>query len=165
MEIRKATMEDVSSILHIINLAKQYFKENNIDQWQNGYPNEESTKKDILDGNSYVICDHDKVIATAAIIDAVDPNYAIIEKGQWLSEFPYVCVHRVACLPDYKGKGLSGRFLTYAKTLGRKSVRIDTHNDNISMQRMILKNGFTYCGIVYMSDGALRNAYEWVRGE
>jgi len=162
MNLRKATLDDVTSILDIINLAKNYFKENKIDQWQNGYPNEESTIKDINDGNCYVICDQDKVVATAAIIDDVDPNYAYIEDGKWLSSFDYICVHRVACLPEYKGKGLAGQFLYYAKTLGKKSVRIDTHEDNLSMQRMILKNGFTCCGIVYMSDGAKRLAYEWI---
>ena len=162
MNLRKATLDDVSSIMNIIHLAKEYFKENGIDQWQNGYPNLESTIKDIDNGHSYVICDEDKVVATAAIIDDVDPNYAYIEDGEWLSNFDYVCVHRVATLPDYKGKGLAGRFLSYAKTLGRKSVRIDTHKDNLSMQRMILKNNLKYCGIVYMSDGAKRFAYEWV---
>lgn len=162
MLLRKATMKDVDSILYIITLAKQYFKDNHIDQWQNGYPNKESTINDIENGHSYVICDNEKVIATAAIIADVDPNYAIIENGQWLSNYPYVCVHRVACLPDYKGQGIAGKFLSHAKVMGRKSVRIDTHADNISMQKMILKNGFTYCGIVYMADGALRNAYEWI---
>ena len=82
---------------------ERFFKENGIDQWQNGYPNLESTIKDIENGHSFVICDEDKVIATAAIIDDVDPNYAYIEDGEWLSNFDYVCVHRVATLPDYKG--------------------------------------------------------------
>ena len=27
---------------------------------------------------------------------------------------------------------------------------------------MILKNGFSHCGTVFMSDGAKRYAYEWV---
>lgn len=165
MQLRKATMQDINSILSIINLAKEYFKNNQIDQWQNGYPNEESTIKDIKNGHSYVICDGNLVVATAAIIDDVDPNYAIIENGEWLSDEAYVCVHRVATLPKYKGQGLAGRFLTYAKTLGKKSVRIDTHEDNMSMQRMILKNGFHYCGIVYMADGAKRFAYEWIGDE
>lgn len=165
MELRKATQKDVSSIMHIIELAKTYFKENGIDQWQNGYPNLESTLQDIEEGNSYVICEEDEVIATAAIIDGYDPNYAIIENGAWLSDEAYVCVHRVACLPTYKGQGIAGKFLNYAKTLGKKSVRIDTHEDNLSMQRMILKNGFTYCGVVYMSDGAKRFAYEWLGDE
>ena len=162
MILRKADINDVDAILDIINQAKQYLKSQNIDQWQNGYPNLESTIKDIKDGNSYVICDNEKVIATAAIIDDKDPNYEIIENGQWLSSFDYICVHRVACLPNYKGKGVAGQFLQYAKSLNRKSVRIDTHEKNMSMQRMILKHDFEYCGIVYMSDGAKRFAYEWV---
>lgn len=162
MILRKATKEDALAILDIIVQAQSYFKQNNIDQWQNGYPNMDSILNDIMHEYCYVICDKDKVVATAAIIDDVDPNYNIIVDGNWLSQHPYVCVHRVACLPDYKGQGLAGRFLSYAKTLGRKSVRIDTHEDNLSMQRMILKNRFSHCGTVFMSDGAKRYAYEWV---
>ena len=162
MILRRATLEDVDAILNIINQAKSYLKSKNIDQWQNGYPNLESTIKDINDENSYVICDDDKVIATAAVIDDVDPNYEYIENGQWISHYDYICVHRVACLPEYKGNGVAGRFLEFAKTLNRQSVRIDTHEENLSMQKMILKHGFNYCGIVYMSDSAKRFAYEWV---
>ena len=162
MILRKANKEDALAILDIIVKAQSYFKQNNIDQWQNGYPNMNSILDDIEQGYCHVICDGGKIVATAAIINDVDPNYAVIVDGAWVSDEKYVCVHRVATLPDYKGQGLAGRFLNYAKTLGRKSVRIDTHEDNLSMQRMILKNGFTKCGIVYMSDGAERFAYEWV---
>lgn len=43
-----------------------------------------------------------------------------------------------------------------------KSIRIDTHQDNKSMQRLILKNNFEYCGIIYVEDGSERLAYEKV---
>ncbi len=41
-----------------------------------------------------------------------------------------------------------------------KHLRIDTHQDNKIMQHVILKNGFTYCGIIYTGDGSPRLAYE-----
>ena len=36
----------------------------------------------------------------------------------------------------------------------RDRIRIDTHRQNASMQRMLEKNGFAYCGIIYLQDGA-----------
>jgi predicted Rossmann fold flavoprotein len=45
---------------------------------------------------------------------------------------------------------------------GVRSIKNDTHRDNQSMQRMQAKNGFEYCGIIYLKDGAERIAFEKV---
>ena len=37
---------------------------------------------------------------------------------------------------------------------------MDTHEDNISMQRLLEKNNFKYCGIIYLEDGNKRIAFE-----
>lgn len=39
MKFRKAAEKDINAIMNIINQAQNYFKEQGIDQWQNGYPN------------------------------------------------------------------------------------------------------------------------------
>ena len=39
-------------------------------------------------------------------------------------------------------------------------LRIDTHEDNIVMQHLIIKNGFRKCGIIHIADGSPRIAYE-----
>lgn len=44
-------------------------------------------------------------------------------------------------------------------------VRIDTHRDNKTMQHVILKNGFEYCGIIYLKNGEQRLAYEYTGDE
>ena len=60
MILRKATKEDALAILDIIVQAQSYFKQNKIDQWQNGYPNMDSILNDIMHEYCYVICDNDK---------------------------------------------------------------------------------------------------------
>lgn len=165
MEFRKAVYQDIDAIMEIINAAKDYFRSHHIDQWQNGYPNEKSIGEDISKGECYVLCDEKEIIACGAIIFGEDPCYNYIEDGAWLTNGPYGTVHRIAIAPNYKGKGLSGQFFTYAKVEGRllklASLRVDTHEDNLSMQRLIAKNGFQYCGVVYMEDGGKRLAYEY----
>ena len=42
--------------MRLINQAKAYMKEQGIDQWQDGYPNEASIANDIAHDYSYVIC-------------------------------------------------------------------------------------------------------------
>ena len=38
------------------------------------------------------------------------------------------------------------------------NIKIDTHKDNISMQKLLEKNGFKYCGIIYLEDGKGKNS-------
>lgn len=42
-------------------------------------------------------------------------------------------------------------------------LRIDTHQDNLPMQGAIAKAGFERAGIVYVSDGTPRVAFDWLR--
>lgn len=165
MLFRKSEKKDVPEIMHIINQAKNYFRENGIDQWQNGYPNEESIIGDIAEGENYVLCDDmGKIIASCAISFREEKNYFVIEKGNWKSKNLYAVVHRVAVRNDLKGKGFSGILMKEAEKMCNerniKSIRIDTHEDNKSMQRLILKSGFEYCGIIHVEDGTERFAYE-----
>ena len=44
MEFRKSVKSDIPEIMGIIKQAQDYFKEKNIDQWQNGYPNKKDKK-------------------------------------------------------------------------------------------------------------------------
>ena len=40
------------------------------------------------------------------------------------------------------------------------SIKVDTHEDNQAMQRSLIKNGFDYCGVIYLADGSKRVAFE-----
>ena len=59
MEIRKSHLDDVQRIMTLIHQAQNYFKQQNIDQWQDGYPQSLDIIEDIQKNNSYVIEDHD----------------------------------------------------------------------------------------------------------
>ena len=39
-------------------------------------------------------------------------------------------------------------------------LRIDTHRDNLIMQHILPAAGFQKCGMIYLTDGSLRIAYE-----
>ena len=41
-----------------------------------------------------------------------------------------------------------------------KNLKIDTHRDNIPMQRALAKHGFRPCGTVYLENGDARVAYQ-----
>lgn len=161
MILKKTKLDDIDKVMEIINQAKQYFKNNNIDQWQEGYPNEESIKEDIMNEEAYVLEDNGKILGTCMVTIQGEPTYHTID-GKWLFNEDYVCVHRIAVDEQYKGAGLASIILDQAIAMypNFHSVRMDTHEDNLSMQRFLTKYGFVFCGIITLQNGAPRRAYE-----
>lgn len=172
MIFRNTQEKDCRQVVCLWRQAQAYFKEAGIDQWQDGYPNEESLAEDMAGGESYVLAEEEtgQVLATAFISFAGEPDYEQIYEGSWQYQEPYGVIHRVAVAPERKGQGLAGVLIRQAEALCRRqgigSLRIDTHEDNRSMQRMLVKNGFFKRGTIYLGrDGAKRVAFEKRVGE
>jgi len=148
--------------MNILGQAKCRLHNLGIDQWQDGYPNEDAVKNDIALRNGYVFVVDSVVAAYAAIIIGDEPTYHHID-GQWLTDNPYVVVHRIAVHDNYAHQGIAAEIFNFTCSLARQnqvtSFRIDTHKDNVYMQHLIHKQGFTYCGIIQVRDGA-RMAFE-----
>ena len=85
-----------------------------------------------------------------------DPTYGYIE-GTWLNDAPYGVIHRIAV--GESGKGVAAECFAFAET-HCTNLRIDTHENNKPMQHVVEKNGFQCRGIIYISDGSPRIAYE-----
>lgn len=164
MEFKLATTSDVDDIMKIIKVSQDYFKEQGIDQWQNNYPNAKVIEEDIKNKSSYVLKEDNKVIGTAMISFSGEKNYHKIYDGKWLSNGDYAVIHRIAIDFHHRGTGLSSIFLEKIEELckGYKtpSIKVDTHKDNIPMQKLLLKNDYKYCGIIYLDSGDERLAYE-----
>lgn len=153
----------VPEVMDIIEQARQRMRKRNLDQWQDGYPNEAAIRADHANHQGHVFLKEGETAAYAAIVFGPDPYYQHIE-GQWLSDGePYVTAHRMAVHDKFLGLGIAQHILRYAEKLAvRKGVRwfrIDTHHDNLPMRNLIREAGFTFCGIVQVRDGE-RLAYE-----
>ena len=105
----------------------------------------------------FILEDSDGIHGVFAFILGEDPTYHVIENGQWLSDAPYGTIHAVAS--DGSIHGFLTQVVAYCLQTTRH-LRIDTHPDNLIMQHVITKNGFTKCGIIYVADGTPRLAYE-----
>ena len=164
MKFRKSKTSDVKSIMKIINQAQKFFKDKGIDQWQNGYPNEDTIIEDIKSTESYVLEKDGEVVATSMVTFKGESSYDSIYDGKWLSNNKYAAIHRVAVNNAHKGLGLSTEIIKCIEQLcidnGVHSVKIDTHEENIPMQKVLKKNGFEYCGIIYVDGSSKRIAFE-----
>lgn len=164
--IERTKRKDISALMKIFDEARQTIAALGIDQWQNGYPNVEVIEEDIAKDRSYTVREGE-VCGTFAVILDGEPTYDKIYDGHWLTDdnfTDYLAIHRVAISVSSRGKGISTQIINFASALAkennRKSLRIDTHEGNVVMRRMLKKHGFVYCGIIYLESGESRVAYE-----
>jgi len=161
MTILKAKNTDLDRLEEILNEQRQYLKEAGIPQWQGDYPNRSDFENDINLSRLFVIKKDDIIVGFFALVYP-DHNYDYIEDGKWLSDTPYIAIHRMGITNQYKGQGIAGEVFNELK-VKYNHLRIDTHILNNAMNKCLIKNNFTYCGVVYMEDNTKRNAYEWVK--
>jgi len=158
MEIRNTVVADMDKVMEIYEKARQYMRDNgNANQWINGYPSIELITGDINDNSSYVCVDDNQVVGVFRFTIGIDPTYVNIYEGQWLNEESYGVVHRIATASHKKGVATFCLNWCLEKC---KNIKIDTHRDNNIMQNLLVKNGFSKCGIIYLEDGAERLAYQ-----
>lgn len=169
MEFRRARESDLEGIMKIIRDAKKSLKAANIDQWQNGYPDADTIREDIGKGQSYILTDGEKIIATAAVTFLEEKDYKGIYEGRWGGSETYAVIHRLAILTEMKGKGLADLFLEQIEAFVREQqypcIRTDTHEDNVRMQRLLVRNGFHFRGLIYIGGADKRRAFEKILGE
>lgn len=169
MKIRRTKYEDITVVDQILNDAKAYLASQNIDQWQNGYPNAKQVENDIKNGESYVVVNNEnKILATSMFTLRKEPTYKEVIEGKWIisEDEVYGVIHRMAIKKEYRKLGLASflfdEFHQKLKDKKIKSLKIDTHDDNYGMQSLIKKMGYKYCGIIYTSYNAKRLAFEKV---
>lgn len=158
-KIRHATTADVGRIMQVLAAAKQVMRRaGNVNQWINGYPNEAAVLRDMEQGGAMVVEDDGVVVAYFAFLPSPEPTYADIYEGAWLDDtLPYHVVHRMGAVPETRGIFACAMDYCFAVD---PNIRIDTHRDNKIMQHLIEKHGFTYCGIIYLTNGDERLAYQ-----
>lgn len=157
MKTKLATLNDLDIIMDMISLGRKHIQEYNIDQWVNGYPSRGLIEEDINNNIGYILLDNDEIVGYFVKLD-YDECYDKIE-GSWMSNEPYVAIHRT--VTKTFNKGLGSKIFDEIKK-EHKHIRVDTHEGNISMNKCLLKNGFKYCGIIHIKDGSPRNAYEYI---
>ena len=166
MTIRPTAKADADALLALFAEARGTIAALGIDQWQNGYPDRSVVEEDIDRGLSYAVTDSTgALIATFVLVDR-EPTYDRIVDGQWLTgdTRAYIAMHRVAVSVACRGTGIPDHIVRFAAehamAAGCRSVRIDTHEGNAVMRRMLEKRGFVWCGRIFLTDGSERVAYE-----
>lgn len=164
MNFRKAGKKDIDAVMQIISDARARIEKLGIDQWQYGYPSRDIIIDDVKNGRLYLGTEKDEILSVFAVITDGEPTYDRIYDGKWITDGRYIAIHRIAVSGTAVRQGIGSETLGYVSAEAAKngfgSIRIDTHEGNIPMRRMLEKNGFIHCGTIYLSGGQKRVAYE-----
>ena len=157
LTVKTAQLCDLPRILAIYETARAFMrKTGNPTQWADGSPHEHVLRDDIAKGQLFAVCCGERTVGAFALIAGEDPTYAVIENGAWPNSLPYGTLHRVGS--DGSCRGVFAAAVRFAE-MRHSELRVDTHADNKVMQSAIAKQGFGYCGIIYVADGTPRLAY------
>ena len=162
MFIRLAKEADVNAAAEIYENARKFMAQSgNPTQWAGEYPSGYDVRLGIEKGTSYVCEDNGEIVATFHFeANADDPTYRKIYDGEWKNNLPYGVIHRIAV--KYHGKGIVDFCFSECFKL-ISNLKIDTHENNTPMKKCLLRNGFEYCGIIYLANGESRVAYQKVK--
>ena len=157
MIIRKSNINDIDEILDIYSNARKYMKEHgNPNQWYDYKPIKEDIVADINNNIHYSIVENNIIYGCFTFFIGEDTTYNRIINGNWLNNKRYGVIHKLASA--FIKKGILKECLDYTSKL-INNIRIDTHEDNITMQNALDKYGFIKCGIIFLKDGNRRLAY------
>jgi ribosomal protein S18 acetylase RimI-like enzyme len=165
MKFLLAKKNDIDAVISIIKDAQELLANQNIAQWQNGYPNKMVICNDIDNNESFLLTSNKEPIATAMFSTKNEPTYSKIE-GNWMNptQITYGVIHRMAVAKKHRGKGFAKYIFNqceqYLSEKKIQSMRIDTHKDNIGMQQLLKNLGYSYRGIIYLENGDKRLAFE-----
>ena len=157
--IRRSTPRDIDRIMEVYDSAKRFMRtQGNLDQWTDGYPDRNTIMTDIAHWSHYLADDDEgNILMVFSFILGDDPTYKVIENGRWLNDKPYGTIHRIA------SSGMRGGMLKECVDFCKETIdniRIDTHPDNGPMQNALHRLEFSFCGIIYTSDGSPRLAFQ-----
>lgn len=148
--LKSARIADTVSIMNILASGRRAQRLQGFTQWEDGYPDEDTVRRDITAGAGRLLVSGCTPIAYAAIITS-DPGYEPIE-DIWIHSGNYAVLHRIAIADGYRGRGLTAQFLDLlekdALLNGIEVMRADTGMENKTMQHILTKHGYTIRGLV-----------------
>jgi ribosomal protein S18 acetylase RimI-like enzyme len=149
--IRKATLEDIDSIIEITKACAKHMISQNIFQWNEHYPKPKAFETDVDRKELYVLEIENEIAGCIVISTFMDDEYVPIN---WLTpNTNNIYIHRLAIHPKHQSKGFAQKLMDFAETHSKQnkyaSVRLDTFSQNHRNQKFYEKRGYHKLGDIY----------------
>ena len=150
--IRRATVTDLPAIVALVQAVVPLMNAAGNYQWTSEYPNQAVFEKDIAQNHLWVAKLGGELAGVAALTQDQDAEYA---DANWDAAEPALVTHRLAVAPSAHGRGIAQALLQQAeheaRTLGLRTLRVDTNSENAATQRLFPKLGYRFAGEIKLA--------------
>ncbi len=144
--IRLAINDEIQAISELAKVVRADMWNNGLEQWTGNYPAYENFYQDYANKGLHVLVKDGLIIGSVSIFVENETAYheVVWEKDKSL------VVHRIIVDPARQGQGYGKQLLEFALSMAKQdgfgSVKIDTHPDNLKMQKLLKSMNFSYRG-------------------
>ena len=145
---RLASGIDTDEILVLFFKAIERLRTNDIDQWDDQYPNRYTIAEDIEKGQMYVLSQNGQIVSAVVLNEEQPKAYG---SAAWSDRYGRVAViHRLCVHPDFQGMGI-GRYTLgagekFLADIGYTSIRLDAFMENRKAITLYESLGYTLTG-------------------
>lgn len=151
MKLIQSTSEHLDSLSDFYYDVVEYLQNTiNYPCWTHNYPNKESVKNAISNGEQYMYVADGELLGAVVLNEEPGGKYEI---GGWsnpLAKGEYLVVHTLAVSPNKCGQGIGGRMvdlcIELARSKGYKGIRLDVVPKNTPAAKLYTRKGFRYVG-------------------
>ena len=150
MIIRKANKTDLDNIMLMYKSCVKGMLANDIDQWDDTYPNTETIAQDLENQTYYVSEEKGEIIGGINIDENQDPTYLNINWKDTTNQF--LVVHRLGVKEENWGSGIGKDLMIFTEELVikrfLKSIRLDTYSGNPKAMEFYIRLGYRELGAI-----------------
>ncbi len=151
MNIRKATSQDIETLLTITKACAKFMIQKGIFQWNENYPNRNAFVHDIERNELYVLLETDEIVGCIVISTFMDEEYKSVS---WdTPDGTNIYIHRLAIHPKAQGKGYAQFLMEFAENYAienkYRSIRLDTFSKNARNQKFYELRGYKKLEDIY----------------
>lgn len=146
-------LNEIDEIIHLTKACGLHLRKKGIDQWDENYPDYDSIKNDLESKTLYAFREEGVIIGIVVLNEKQDEEYAEID---WLTSenAKNLVVHRLAVLPNFQGRGIAQKLMTFAEKFAFNncydSIRLDTFSQNPRNQNFYSNRGYSNLGSVFL---------------
>nr|WP_321233783.1 GNAT family N-acetyltransferase [uncultured Psychroserpens sp.] len=149
--IRKATQNDIDTIIEITKACAKHMINQEIFQWNEHYPSRAAFENDVNRNELYVLEIENHISGCIVVSTLMDDEYIPI---RWLTpNNRNIYIHRVAIHPKHQGKGYARALMDFAEAFAIEnnytSIRLDTYSQNKRNQKFYELRGYKRLGNIY----------------
>lgn len=153
--IRKGINAEVATLMEIVKAASSAMLTKGIDQWDEVYPNLDVLKKDIGNGELFVLEEDSALKGMVVLNEFQNKEYADVDWRYTVGK--QLVVHRLCVHPEFQGMGVAKRLMDFAENYAQKngysSIRLDCFTQNPTSVALYTKLEYAKAGTVTFRKG------------